>query len=726
MAVDHRTTYCRICEPLCGLIATVDNGRLISLEPDPDNPLSRGQVCPKGIAFTEVQNDPDRILHPLRRTRDGEFEQVTWDQALDEIAARLRTIWKQHGGASIGQYFGNPAGFSYSTALWVGALFGALGAKHQYSPGSQDINSRFVASKLLYGALTQLPFPDLHRTDFLWMLGANPHVSHASGIRAPRVKELLGNIVRRGGRVIVVDPRRTETARAYEYFRVRPDSDAWLLLSMLQVIFAEGLENTRAIADQATGIDFLRKAVRAFAPEQTSEITGLSAPDVRALARDFAAAKSATAYGRTGTCLGRHATLVCYLIDVLSLVTGNLDRPGGTVFSRAAIPLEELAEKSGKASYNTMKSRIGGFPDVLGTFPSAVMADEITTPGEGQLRALFTIAGNPVLSAPDGARLAKALKGLDLHIGLDIYINETNRYADFVLPTTTFLEREDFPFGVSAAMLTPFIQNTNAVVPAYGEAWPEWRILDEIAKRGGFGLFVPGRLGKVLVRMKLTPRSVMEFLLRVGPYGDKFGLRRGGVSPKTLRANPHGVVLSPYPATGLRTSVVKHPRHLVRLDPQEIVEELGRLGDRHVNDEEYPLRMIGLREIRSHNSWMHNSPTLMRGERRKHVAHLNPTDAATAGVGAGDEVRITSRHGQIVTVARLTDDVGPGTVAVPHGWGHAGGWKLANAAGGVNTNSLASSDPTEVERLAGMSHLNGIAVRIDVVNDAATPHSDID
>ena len=724
MSEARRTTYCRICEPLCGLVATVEDGRLVSLEPDPDHPLSKGQVCPKGIAFTEVQNDPDRVLHPLRRTASGGFERVTWDEALDEIAQRLRKVWKEHGGDAIGQYFGNPSGFSYATALWVGGLMGAMKGRHQYSPGSQDINSRFVASKLLYGALTQLPFPDLHRTDFLLMLGANPHVSHASGIRAPRVKELLTGIADRGGRVVVVDPRRTETARAHEYVRVRPDSDAWLLLSLLHVIFAEGLEDTAAIAEQSTGIAALRAAVQDFSPERTASVTGVDAEAATALARDFARAGTATAYGRTGTCLGRHATLVCYLLDALTLVTGNLDRPGGTVFSRAAFPVEELAEKTGKASYDTMRSRVGDLPDVLGTFPSAVMADEITTPGPGQLRALFTIAGNPVLSTPDGDRLERALDKLDLHVALDIYVNETNRHADFLLPTTTFLEREDFPFGVSSAMLTPFVQSTEAVVPAYGEARPEWRILDEIARRGRFGLFVPGPVGRLVSALRPTPRRLMGAMLRIGPYGDRFGLRRGGLKPKHLRDNPHGIVLAPHPPTGLRTSVVTHAGHLVRLDPPEIIKEVARLGDRHTADPEYPLRLIGLREIRSHNSWMHNSPTLMKGERRRHMAHVNVEDAEAAGVGDGDPVRIRSRHGEIVTVARLTSDVGPGTVAVPHGWGHrGGGWNLANRAGGANVNLLASSEPEDVERLAGMSHLNGIPVAIDAVPDrrAAEP-----
>ena len=724
--VERKVTYCRICEPLCGLVATVEDGRLVSLRPDQDHPLSKGFACPKGIAFTDVQNDPDRVLHPLRRTPSGEFEQVTWDEALDDIAARLKRTWKEHGGSSIGQYFGNPGGFSYATALWAGGFFGALGATHQYSPGSQDINSRFVASRLLYGALTQLPFPDLPRTDFLLMLGANPLVSHGSAVHAPRVKDDLSAITGRGGRVVVIDPRRTETARAFEHVAVRPDTDAWLLLSMLHVIFGEGLDDATAIAEQTTGVELLRRAAAAHPPEGTERITGVPAEDVRALARDFAAAPRAAAYGRTGSCLGRHATLVGFLLDALSIVTGNLDRPGGMLFTREVIPVQGLAERAGKATYGKTRSRIGGFPDVLGTFPAAVMAEEITTPGQGQLRALFTIAGNPVLTIPDGQGLAAALQQLDLHVSIDLYINETNQYADYVLPGTTFLEREDYPYALAFTSPVPFVQSTEAVLEAYGEARPEWQVFDEVARRMGVALFATGPLAQALSRPlvllnrrgigRLTPRKMMEALLRLGPYGDRFGLRRGGLNPRKLRDNPHGIVLAEHAPTGILRSSVRHSDHLVHLDPPEIAAELDRLGEGYVDDPAYPLRLIGLRELRSQNSWMHNSATLMSGKGRRHSARVNPVDATAAGLRDGDLVRIRSRHGEIETLTLVTDEVGPGTVAVPHGWGHEGGsWERANKAGGANVNRLASTQHHDIERVAGMSHLNGIPVCLEVV-----------
>jgi anaerobic selenocysteine-containing dehydrogenase len=723
MTTDQRVTYCRICEPLCGLIATVEDGRLQSLRPDPDHPLSRGRACPKGIAFTDIQNDPDRVLYPLKRRDDGTFERVSWDSALDDIAARLNAVVAKHGGGAVGQYFGNPSAFGYATGLWSGLFLARLGAHHQYSAGSQDINSRFVASKLLYGAAFQIPFPDLPRTDFLFMLGANPLVSHGSAVRAPRIKDDLAEIVKRGGRVVVVDPRRTETARVYEHLPVRPDSDAWLLLSMLQVIFAEGLADEAAIARQTTGSGRLRVLAAQFPPEVTEVRTGIAADTVRQLARDFAAAPSAVAYGRTGACLGRHGTLVSFLLDALSIVTGNLDRPGGMLMQRAVIPLEEMGEKTGRLTYNQTQSRVGGLPDVIGTFPAPLMADEIQTPGPGQLRALFVTAGNPVLTVPNGEKLADALGQLDLLVSLDLYVTETNRHADYVLPSTTFLERDDLPFGFAWASPTVFIQSAEPVLEPYGQARNEWEVFDEIARRMGLAMFATGpleRFNRLLAWLdrrgvgRMTPRKMMELLLRFGPYGDRFGLRRGGLNAKRLREHPHGIVLEESAPTGILSEAVCHAHRKVVLDCDEILAEAERIGDRHPDDPDYPLLAIGMREMRSQNSWMHNSATLMKGDRR-HRARINPKDAVGAQVDDGARVRITSPYGSIETEAEITDDLQPGTIAIPHGWGHRGGWQRANAAGGANVNELASASGDDLERLAGMALLNGIPVRIEAV-----------
>ncbi len=720
-------TYCRICEACCGMVATVEDGRLIQLRPDKEHPLSQGFACPKGIAFTDVQNDPDRVLHPLKRQPDGTFAHVSWEDALTDISARLRRAVDSYGGEGVGWYFGNPSAFSYSHTLWVQGFNLGLGSKHVYSAGSQDVNNRFAASNLLYGVSFAVPIPDLDRTDFLLVVGANPVVSHGSVFSAPRMKEQMKAITARGGRVVVVDPRRSETAALFEHVPVQPDGDAWLLLSLLNVIFAEGLADETAIAEQSRGVELLRNAAADYPPEETAAYTGLKPDDVRRLARDLAGADSAAIYGRTGSCLGNHGTLVSFLLDALSLVTGNLDRPGGSVFGHSPLPIEAVGHRLNLLSYDKMRSRIGDFPDVFGTFPAALMAKEMTTPGPGQLKTLFLSAGNPVLSVPNGAELAEALQGLDLFVSLDLYVNDTNRYADYVLPATTWLEREDAPIPFLGLFTKPFVQFTEAVLEPYGEARPEWQVIDELARRAGIPLFAPPVAGRRVSRVvagvqrvltsavALTPRRALDLAFRVGTGGDRFGLRRGGLSIAEVAKHPHGLLLAEHHATGVLPSVVQHRGGKVRLDPPQIAAELDRLATR-TNDAEddFPLRLIGLRELRSHNSWMHNAPTLMKGK-RSHGMRIHPKDAADIGVADGQVCRVQSRHGSIEVPARITDEVRPGTIAVPHGWGHSGGgWQRANAAGGANVNALASTDPADLERLAGMAVLNGIRVRVEV------------
>ncbi len=722
MATEERVTFCRICEPLCGLVATVQDGELVRLRPDRDHPLSRGFACPKGIAMADVQNDPDRVTHPLRRRPDGSFERVSWPEALDDIGTRLRTIIDRDGGGAVGWYLGNPSAFSYSHLLWSKGFMDAIGSPHHYGAGSQDVNNRFVASKLLYGSPVVVPIPDLPRTDLLLIVGANPLVSHGSVLTAPRIRESLQGIIARGGRVIVVDPRRSETAAAFEHLPIRPNGDAWLLLALLQVIFAEELADESAISTQARGVGRLRDLVRGFSPEAAEPFTGIAPESVGALARDLAGSPRAAVYGRTGSCLGTHGTLVSFLLDALNLVTGNLDRAGGSIFGSGPIEIEQLLHRIGGDTYDTFRSRIGGFPEVLGQLPATLMASEITTPGKGQIRALFVSSGNPVLSVPGGEELERALSELELMVAIDLYVTDTSRYADYVLPATTFLEREDIPLAFFTFMERPFVQWTDAVVAPRGEARQEWEIIEEISRRIGVtpGAVAPlraiGRLG-----IRLSPMRLLDLVLRAGPKGDLFGLRRGGLSVASLRRKPRGVVIDEHHPVGVLRKKVFHRDGRVHLDPQEIVREVISLQQIEQPQGEFPLRLIGLRELRSHNSWMHNVEKLMAGG-RVHAARIHPRDAAEARIDDGAACRIVSEFGAIELPARITDEVMPGTVAVPHGWGHRGGWRRAAAAGGANVNLLASSSPDHLERLAGMAFLNGIPVRVEAVS-AETAHS---
>jgi formate dehydrogenase len=697
------------------MVATVEDDRITKLRPDPEHPLSRGYACPKGIAMLDVQNDPDRVLHPLKKGPDGEFHRVTWDEALDDIGERLRAIIDRHGKKSVAWYMGNPGAFSYSHPLWSKGFVDALGSPHYYTAGSQDVNNRFAASALLYGSPLVVPIPDLNRTRFLFMVGANPMVSHGSVLTAPRIREQLHDIVDRGGRVVVVDPRRSETARQFEHVPVTPDTDAWLLLSMLQVLFAEDLVDRDFLAEHADGAKELAEMARPFAPEETAARTGVPAETVRELARGMAQ-PGAAAYGRTGSCLGRFGTLVAFLIDALNAVTGNLDRPGGAVFGRPPIALDDVGERAELASYAKVRSRFGNFPDVIGNLPASLLPREITTPGELQIRALFVSAGNPVMSVPDGNALEAALEELELCVSLDFYVNETNRHADYVLPSPTFYERDDMPLAFLGFYTTPFIQYTDAVVPPAGESREEWEVIDEIAKRIGIVPF-PVKLARMFGRLpglRPKPRRLAEMLLRTGPSGDLFGLRRGGLNIAKVGREPHGIVLSQYIATGVLKDKVRHRGSRVRLAPEEIVGEVRRLSSVNGADPAFPLRLIGLRELRSHNSWMHNSPLLMRGG-RVHALRVHPDDAEAHGLADGAQARLASKSGSVTVPVKVTDEMTRGTVALPHGWGHRGGWRVANDAGGVNVNLLASADPDDLEPLAGMAFLNGIPVRLEPV-----------
>lgn len=713
------------------MIATVEDGRLVALRPDKDHPVSAGFACQKGIAFSEVVNDPDRVTTPLRRTRvdglrasgsseDG-FEPVSWDEAMADIASRVAAVHRDHGSGGIGWYFGNPGAFNYSYTIALQSMTFGFPRMHLFTAGSQDVNNRFVASQLLYGSPLALPVPDVLRTDLLVVMGANPVVSHGSVLTAPRIRDRMHDIVKRGGRVLVIDPRRTETAAQFEWLGIVPDGDAFLLLSLLQVMFSENLADRARLARHADGVDWLEQLARPFSPEATEAHTGIDPGTVRALARDLVRTERAAVYGRVGTSIGENGTLTTYLIDAVNLVAGNLDVPGGSMFGRLGIPGERWLTKAGGALlrgvYTRRRSRIGGFPAVLGSEPAAVMAKEITTPGRGQIKALFVGAGNPVLSVPNGDELERALESLDLMVGIDLYVNETLAHCDYVLPATSMYERDDFPLPFQTLQPTPLRQATEAVIAPVGQARAEWQIIDDLAGRlsrttPGFALLAGVRKVLSLFGARLSPRMLADAVIRLSEGGDRFGLRRGLSFSKLTREHPHGAVLARYLRGGVLRDVVVYRGGRVRLRHDSIGAEVDKLSRRRVPDG-YPMRLIGMREARSENSWLHNAPLLMRGGRAQH-ALVHADDAAAAGIDDGDLVRIASPHGEIELPATVTKDIVAGVVAVPHGWGHKGtaGWRVANSAGGANVNRLMSSAVDDVESLAGMARLTGVPVRI--------------
>lgn len=717
--VRHQATYCRICEPLCGLIATVENGTLVDLKPNKDHVLSEGFMCVKGRAMAEVVNDPDRVLQPLRRNGPpGSFEPVTWDEALDDIANRLRGQVDRLGPESVGVFVGNPPAFDFATYIWIDGFQKAIGTPWKYGVNGEDGASRMVANHLMYGSPATLMVPDLWRTDFVLMIGANPIVSKGSLVSEPRIRDALSGVLHRGGRVVVIDPRRSETARLYEHVPLHAGTDAWLLAAIIHVLFEEDLCDETFLREWTAGAHHLREAVEPITPAVAASNCGVPAEQIVDLARALAAAPSALVYGRTGTCTQLFGTLNNFLQDAINALTGNVDHPGGWLFAWGPVDFGNFAKAAGMSTFGAVRTRVRGLPDVLGMLPSQGFAEDIDLPGPGQIRALCMTGANPVRSSGDGgARLEASLEQLDLFFSLDLYVNESNKRADYILPVTTMYEREDLPFTFLGNMLRPSMWGTDAVVEPMGEARADWKVLNDIASRMGLGGAYAHPILRRLARfgIRVTPRLFADLVLRTSSAGDLFGLRRRGWSFKKLRANPNGVRIRDDLPTGQLGAKLQTADKKLHLAPPEIVEELARLRGQPAD--ERPFRLIGMREIRSHNSWMHNSPRLAPDGRAMGL-HIHPTDAASVGAFDGTVVRVTSTAGSIDVAVVVDDDMFVGNVALPHGWDHDGGWRRANSLGGQSSNDLAGTHDGGVELLSGMSVLNGIPVDITVPTGA--------
>lgn len=715
-AVAH-PTFCHICEAVCGVVAWVKDNQVVKIQGDKDNPFSKGYVCPKGVVEHHVTHDPDRVLQPLRRQPDGTFAPVAWEEALDDIGARLRRVIDRHGPDAVAGYLGNPSAWNYSLFFALFSLIKGLGSPHLYTAGSVDIQQRWVVNHLLYGNPFRSPVPDLPRTDFHLLVGSNPFVSHGSMCTQPRVREAMLAIPKRGGRVVVVDPRRTETAEAFEWLPIRADTDAWMLASLLHVLFAEDLYDRRALAEDVAGLEPLRAFAAAFPPEETEAYTGIPADRLRTLARDFAAAPSAAIHGRCGASLGQYSTLVAYLLDAVALVTGNWDKPGGSVFGRPAIDLEKILELFGAATYDTYRSRISGIPEVIGTLPAVELPAQITTPGKGQIRALFVASANIATSTPGAGDVGAALDDLELSVCFDLYRTETAEHCDYILPDVTVHEREDFPWFVMQHMTRPYMQWTKAELTPAGDARPAGWAIDQIARRAKV---IPNPLaaGRLAYRLGIrpTPAQTMDLFLRLGRHGDLFGLRRKGLrlNRKKLLANPHGFRTDEFIPTGWLRQKLTAKGGRVRLDPPVVLSEMDRLRAHDTApDPTFGLRLVSLRELRSQNSRLHNIDKIMRNRTQR--LRMHPSDAEAAGVADGDLVAVVSKRDRIEVPVTVTDEMLPGNVALPQGWGHGGGWRTAVAAGGANYNRLVPTDPSEVDQPSGNARFNGIPVRVERV-----------
>lgn len=707
--------FCILCEAACGMIASVDQDNAVTLRPDPDHPNSAGHACAKGILYPAVTEDPDRVTHPLRRLQDGSFERVSWDEAFDDIGKRLNKLIAEHGQECIGTFFGNPTAFNYRGFLSLFGLAAALDSKHFYSTATVDVMNYWVVGELLYGHNFIIPVPDVDRTDFFLCVGANPFVSHGSLLNIGNMRKSMLDVTKRGGRVVVVDPRRTETAKNFEHVGIIPGTDPWLIGAMLKVILDEGLEDSAALAATRGGRGALERVVGDIDIDRAASETGVSAEDIAQLARDFANAKSACAYGRCGASLGPFSTLTKYLLDALNLATGNWDRPGGSVLGDPWLDTDGFTKRLKMTGYDRWRSRVDGHPEVAGLFPVATMPTEIRTPGKGKLRVLISGFSNSVMAAPNSTDMEDALSELDLLISLDPYITETSRLAHYVLPPTLWYERENMPLFTQPHSNVPYAQWTEAIVPPRGEAREDSWIIDQITRRIGLvpspapGMQLLGKLG-----IRIKAEHLVDILVRLGPHGDRFGLRRGGLSRKKLMRELKGAPVKLHDAipTGGAAKRLFTKDKRIHLDHPLFVQEARRMAAAPaVTSEEFPLLMFSIRELRTHNTWMHNVPKLMAGG-FKQTLRIHPDDAATRGIEDGDSVTVSSAVGVINVEAHVSDEVIPGSIGLPTHWGHKGGQRLANTVGGANYNVLTANGADAVDKPSGQAIVNGVAVQV--------------
>jgi anaerobic selenocysteine-containing dehydrogenase len=713
--VVHKT--CNLCEAMCGLLLEVEAGRVVRTRADPDDPLSRGAICPKAIGLSQIQTDPDRLRGPVRRGPSG-FAPISWEEALSETAQRIAQIQSRHGDDAFATYLGNPGAHNFGIIMYLTGLHMALSTRRRFSASSLDQNPKHASSLLLYGNTLRIPVPDIDRTDFLLVLGANPMVSNGSLMSAPGIRKRLRALHSRGGRLVVVDPRRSETAEvADQHLFIRPGADGWLLAALLHVVFEEGLGRSSPFESRMLGRSQLAQALEPFSPEQVATRVGVDAAELRSLARAFAAAPSAVCYGRVGTCLNPFGTLNSWLIDVLNIVTGNFDRPGGAMFPTPAADLADLLRLRGAAGeFETGRTRVRDAPCFNGEEPTACLAEEILTPGPGQIRGLLTLAGNPCISAPNGNELTRALESLDFQVAIDFYVNETTRHADIILPPTWSLEHDNYEVLFHGFAVHNTSKYSPEVIAPESEQRHDWELISELSLRIGEHKATRWPLRSLLRAIRRfalvpSPRRVLGWMLRLGPHGDGFRFWKRGLRLRDLEASPSGVDLGPLVPSFESVTLTEGGR--LDLSTPRMLGELARLERELGAPGSEGLVLIGRREVRSNNSWLHNTALSAKGKERC-TLRMHPDDARERGLSAGSLVRVKSSAGEVMAPLEVSDELMPGVVCLPHGWGHEGAGialRLATQRPGVNMNLL--TDDAVLEPVVGNAVMNGVPVEVE-------------
>jgi anaerobic selenocysteine-containing dehydrogenase len=724
--VDKKTPHyrsCNLCEAICGIEITVEDQQRLTIRGDKDDPFSRGYICPKAVALQDFHFDNDRLRYPVRRTLTG-WQRIGWDEAFDEVAKNLKHTYARYGRNSIATYLGNPTVHNYGAVLFAPGFLRSLHTRNRFSATSVDQLAHHVAAYLMFGHQLILPIPDLDRTNLFLMLGANPAVSNGSMMTAPGFSIRLQALRQRGGKVILIDPRRNETARlADRHLFIRPGTDVFLLLALLHVVFAEQLTRMDALASFTAGIEIVANMVKEFSPDRVESVTGIDAEDVRDLAREFAAAESAVCYGRIGVSTQEFGGVCQWLINVLNIVTGNFDREGGAMFPLPAFdPVSAPESLAPRGSYGRWQSRVRKLPEFAGELPVVALAEEILAPGEGQVKALVTLAGNPVLSTPNGRELDRALDSLEFMVSIDPYINETTRHAHIILPPTSPLERGHYDIAFHLLAIRNTAKFSPPLFDRPPDAMHDWEILAELQTRMEHDR-PGGNLKRRLMRRFFGPERILDLGLRFGPYGARFNPFSKGLTLNKVKAAAHGIDLGPMKSclpARLRT-----PNKVINLAPELFVKDIERVrmkltslvddGVQPVHRENGELLLIGRRQLRSNNSWMHNSQRLVRANSSKPqcTVLMHPDDAAERNLKQGQEVHVTSRIGTIKLPVELSDEIMRGVVSIPHGWGHdreGNRLSVAQQNSGASINDL--MDGSNIDAICGTAAFNGTRVTV--------------
>ena len=697
---------CNLCEAMCGIVIQHDGEKVLSIKGDKNDPFSKGYICPKATALQDLHEDPDRLRHPVERTANG-WKEISWPEALDKVAAGIQSVQKKHGQNAFGIYLGNPNVHNLGGMLTIKHLLSSIKTRSRFSATSIDQLPHHIVSMHLFGHMLRIPVPDVNRTQYMLIIGGNPLASNGSIMTAPNMRQKLKDIKARDGKVVVIDPRRTETADiASEHHFIRPATDVLLLLAMLNEIYLQGYagkaraKNNRAAA-LAPEIERIADFAKDYSAESVADITGIAASEIKRLVKEFCEAESSVCYGRMGVSVQEFGLLSQYLIMVINIVTGRLDEVGGLMFPNPAV---DVVNNSGPGYLGKRHSRVSNLPDFNGDYPVVAMADEMLVEGAGQLKGFMTVAGNPVLSTPNGEKLDTAFANLDFMVAIDYFVTETSRHAHIILPPVSPLERDHYDVTFNNFAVHNVAKYSKALFAKKKSAKHDWQIYLELAKRLDKKAALATKIERRIVRT-LGPKFMLDQGLRRGPYA--------GMTLNKLKKNPHGIDLGP--PKRMLPQALKHKDKQIHLNINFYQADLERVWEMMQNYDDKQILLIGRRHVRSNNSWLHNSYRLVKGKPRCTLM-LHPETAKEYGIEDGQNVKVSTRVGSVIITAEVTDELMPKVVSIPHGWGHGRKGvkqKIAQAHAGVSVNDL--TDDTLIDQLSGNAAVNGVPVQLEAI-----------